>query len=267
MIEALSYTFIQNAILAGLLVSIAVGVIGTLVVVNKSVFIAGSIAHASYGGIAMALYFGIPFLLGTSIFSVFVAIIVAYFYIKQDTNMDAIIGALWAFGMAVGVVFVDLKDGYNVDLLSYLFGSILSVSRSDLMFMGILDLIIIGFVVVFYPLILAVSFDKDYAKIKGANVNLFSVVEFILIALAIVLSIKSVGLILIIALLTIPVYIAQSFNKTLKSVMITSGILSFAFILLGLILSYNLDLTSGASIILVASFVFGIFFATKRIFA
>jgi len=266
MIEALQYTFVQNAILAGVLVSIALGVIGTIVVVNKMVFIAGGIAHASYGGIGLALYFSLPFLLGAGIFSVFISIVMSFFYIKEVGRLDTIIGALWAFGMAVGIIFVDLSPGYNVDLMSYLFGSILSVPTQDLVLMLVLDLLIVGFVFFCYPIILSISYDKAYAKLQGININFFSVIKFVLIALCIVLSIRSVGLILVIALLTIPVYIVDSFSSNLAKTMFFSSILAFAFILAGLWLSYFFDLSSGACIILVACFCFLLNFLIRKMF-
>lgn len=263
MLELLEFSFIQNALIAGILVSISVGIIGTLVVANRTVFIAGGIAHASYGGIGLALYFSLPFLLSSTIFSIIIAVFTALFSIKYPERTDTFIGVMWAFGMAVGIIFVDLSSGYNVDLMSYLFGSILSVPVEDLIFMGILDVVVMLLVTLFYPTLLALSFDKEYGKVRGINVTLYTILIYILIALTIVVAIRSVGLILIIALLTIPVYITESFSNSLGKTMINSSILSLVFILLGLFLSYEYNLTSGASIILVATFSFALFFTLR----
>ncbi len=264
MLEALQYSFVQNAIVAGFLVSVAMGIIGTLVVVNKTVFVAGAIAHASYGGIGLALYFSLPFLLGTSAFAVATALVIAYFYIRQKQRLDTVIGALWAFGMAVGIIFVDLSPGYNVDLMSYLFGSILTVPAEDLAFLAVFDAGLVAFAFVFYPLILAVSYDAPYASLQGVKTHAFSAALFVLIALGIVFSIRSIGLILVIALLTVPVFIAELFSSSLARTMFYSALLSFAFVLGGLALAYAYNLTSGASIILVASGCFAVIFGARR---
>ena len=143
MLDILSYEFIQNAIIAGLLVSFAAGIIGSLIVVNRMVFLAGGIAHTSYGGIGIAVYFGLPIFLGASTFAVLAALLMAMITLNQRDKIDTFIGLIWAVGMAIGIIFVDLTPGYNVDLMSYLFGSILAVSTDDLTYMGVLLAIII----------------------------------------------------------------------------------------------------------------------------
>ena len=138
MLEVLQYDFIQNALIAGILISIAAGIIGSLVVVNKITFLTGGIAHSSYGGIGLAIYLGIPVLFGATIFAVLTAIIIAVITIKNRNRIYSIIGMMWASGMAIGIVFVDLTPGYNVDLMSYLFGSIIAVSKDDILSNNIL---------------------------------------------------------------------------------------------------------------------------------
>ncbi|WP_457606547.1 metal ABC transporter permease [Nitratifractor sp.] len=253
MIEALHYTFIQNALIAGVLVSLAAGIIGSLIVVNRMVFLAGGIAHSSYGGIGMALYFGFPIFLGASLFSVAVALLIAWFTLHQRHRTDSFIGLVWAVGMAVGVIFVDLTPGYNVDLMSYLFGSILAVSRSDLTSMALLLLVILFAVHRWYREFLAVSYDSDYAALRGIPTRMIYTSILVLAALTVVVSIKVVGLILVIALMTIPTYIAERRTKTLYGMMMLSGLLAALFTLVGLVFSYRYDLTSGACIILVAA--------------
>jgi len=253
MLDALNYEFIQNAIMAGILVSIASGIIGSLIVVNRMVFLAGGIAHTSYGGIGLAVYFGIPIFLGASLFAVGAALLISFITLKHRERTDTFIGLIWAVGMAIGILFVDMTPGYNVDLMSYLFGSILAVSQDDLWFMLALVVTIITFVTFWYRDILAVSYDSEYALLRGVHVRLFYTLILVLSALTVVIAIKIVGLILVIALLTIPIYIAEKLSNSLYSMMFLSAIVSTVFTLFGLIISYEYDITSGASIILVSA--------------
>ena len=264
MLEVLQYGFIQNALIAGILISIAAGIIGSLVVVNKITFLTGGIAHSSYGGIGLAIYLGIPVLFGATIFAVLTAIIIAVITIKNRNRIDSIIGMMWASGMAIGIVFVDLTPGYNVDLMSYLFGSIIAVSKDDILYMSFLDLFIISVIVFFYKEILAVSYDSEFASLRGINVKFFYTLILVLAGLCVVAAIKAVGLILVIALLTIPTYLAESFASKLSSMMIISSILATIFTILGLVVSYMYDISSGASIIIVAVVILAIVKIFKR---
>ncbi|MDD2905113.1 MAG: metal ABC transporter permease [Sulfurimonas sp.] len=253
MLEALSYQFVQNALIAGILVSFIAGIIGSLVVVNRMVFLVGGIAHAAYGGIGLALFTGIPIFAGTSLFAILAALFMAFITIHQRDKIDIFIGLTWAVGMAIGIIFVDLTPGYNVDLMSYLFGSILAVNQEDLYFMGGLLALILLALLFWYKDILAVSYDSEYAAIRGINVPFFYTLILILSALSVVVAIKVVGLILVIALLSIPIYIAQSLASSLLGMMFRSGVIASIFTLIGLWFSYSFNLTSGASIILVAA--------------
>jgi zinc transport system permease protein len=252
MFEALQYDFIQNAIIAGILISIAAGIIGSLVVVNKITFLTGGIAHSSYGGIGLAIYLGIPVLFGATVFAIITAIIIAILTINDKKRIDSIIGMMWASGMAIGIIFVDLTPGYNVDLMSYLFGSIIAVSSDDITYLVVLDLFIISVVSIFYKQILAVSYDSEFASLRGINVKFFYTLILILAGLCVVAAIKAVGLILVIALLTIPTFLAETFANKLSKMMIISSTLATLFTLLGLVISYLYDISSGASIIIVA---------------
>ncbi|MBL0709316.1 MAG: metal ABC transporter permease [Sulfurimonas sp.] len=265
MLEILSYEFIQNAIIAGLLVSFAAGIIGSLIVVNRMVFLAGGIAHAAYGGIGIAIFTGIPIFLGTSIFAVIAALLMALVTINQRDKIDIFIGLIWAVGMAIGIIFIDLTPGYNVDLMGYLFGSILAVNDSDLYFMGFLFVVILLVVTFKYRYILAVSYDSEYAGLSGINVKFYYTLILVLSALTIVVTMKIVGLILVIALLTIPIYIAQNISSSLYSMMIISGFIASFFTMVGLYLSYTFDLTSGASIILVSAFSLIVFMIISKL--
>jgi len=252
MIEILQYDFIQNALISGVLISITAGIIGTLVVVNKITFLTGGIAHSAYGGIGLAIFLGIPVLFGATIFALITAIFIAIITLKNRSRIDAIIGMMWASGMAIGIIFVDLTPGYNVDLMSYLFGSIIAVSNTDIVYMSLLDIFIIAIVLFFYKEILAVSYDSEFATLRGINVKFFYTLILILSALCVVAAIKAVGLILVIALLTIPTYLAEVFASKLSSMMIISTIFATIFTILGLIVSYFYDISSGASIVMVA---------------
>jgi zinc transport system permease protein len=264
LLEALSFEFIQNAIISGILVSIASGIIGSLVVVNRMVFLSGGIAHTAYGGIGLAVYFGLPIFLGASLFAIAAALFMAFITLHQRERTDTFIGLIWAVGMAVGIILIDLTPGYNVDLMSYLFGSILAVSDEDISYMGILVSIIIFITTIWYRDILAVSYDSEYAALRGINVPFFYTLILVLSALTVVIAIKVVGLILVIALLTIPIYIAEKLSNSLGKMMLLSGALSTFFTLTGLFISYQFDLTSGATIIMVSAVCLVIFLSFKK---
>jgi zinc transport system permease protein len=252
MIEALQFEFMQNALLAGLLASIICGIMGTLVVVNRIVFLSGGIAHAAFGGIGLAFFFGWHYMVGTIGFSLVAALIMASITLKARHRADTIIGVIWAVGMAIGIILLDMTPGYNVDLMSYLFGSILTVPDSDLWMMFGVGIGILGIVVYFYNDYLALSYDEEFARIRGVQVRPLYFLMISMLAVGIVMIIQVVGLILVIALLTIPPYIAEKYSKSLIKMMVLSSLLSAVFTVSGLWLSYALNLTSGASIILVA---------------
>jgi zinc transport system permease protein len=251
--EALQLEFVRNALTAGILVSVVCGVIGTLVVVNRIVFLAGGIAHAAYGGIGLAFFMGWPYLAGTVGFSLLSAGVMAAVTLKARHRSDAIVGVIWAVGMAVGVILLDLTPGYNVDLMSYLFGSILAVPASDLWQMGAMGIIVIVIVTYYYNDFLAMSYDDEFARLRNIPVTFLYCLLMGMIAITVVMIIRVVGLILVIALLTIPPFIAEKFTGSLRTMMVASSILSCLFTITGLCLSYLLNLTSGATIILVAA--------------
>jgi zinc transport system permease protein len=263
MFEALQYEFMRNALMAGLLASIICGVMGTLVVVNRMVFLSGGIAHAAFGGIGLAFYFGWPYLFGTIGFTVAAAVIMAVVIMKAKHRADTVIGVIWALGMASGIILLDLTPGYQVDLISYLFGSILTVPSSDLWIMLVVSVLITGFVAFYYQDLLALSYDEEFAQIRGVSVRVLYVSLIVVLAVAIVLIIQIVGLILVIALLTIPPFIMEKYAKSLIQMMVGSSILGAVFTMSGLWLSYVFDLTSGAAIILVAGVAFFLVYLTQ----
>lgn len=252
LIKLFEFEFMRNALMAGFLVSIACGMIGTFVVVNRIVFISGGIAHAAYGGIGMGYFFKFSPVLGAIAFSVISALGMGLVYRKTQQRADTIIGVMWAIGMAIGIIFIDLTPGYKVDLMSYLFGSILTVPPSDLILMLILNLLIGVMIILFYKELVAISFDPVFAETRNLPVDQLYLMLVVAIALTVVMVMKVVGLILVIALLTIPAAISGQFVKDLKQMMLLSSLLGIIFTTLGLGLSYFLNLTSGATIILVA---------------
>jgi len=265
LIEALQFEFMQNALIAGLLASVICGVMGTMVVVNRIVFLSGGIAHAAFGGIGLAFFFGWPYLVGTIGFSVIAALVMAIVTLKAKHRADTIIGVIWAIGMAIGILLLDLTPGYNVDLMSYLFGSILAVPDTDIWLMVGVGAVILAAVIYFYHDYLALSYDEEFAQIRGVKVKTLYILMIVLLALGIVMVIQVVGLILVIALLTIPPYIAEKFSKSLFQMMILSSMLGAFFTVSGLWFSYEFNLTSGASIILVAGIGFLISLGVERL--
>ncbi len=256
MIEALQFEFMRNAVIAGFFASLICGVIGSFVVVNRLVFLAGGIAHAAFGGIGIAFFFGIPYMLGTLGFSMIAAILMTAVVLNNKSRADTFIGILWAVGMATGIILLDMTPGYNVNLMSYLFGSILAVPDSDLWWMLGLSVITLAAGFFFYRDLLAISYDDEFARLRGVPVNLIYFLFIGLVAVSIVIIIRVVGLILVIALLTIPPYIAEKYSRSLAQMMIMSTLLAVLFNISGLWLAYTYDLTSGATIILVAAAAF-----------
>lgn len=258
MTEVLQYEFMRNALAAGLLAAVATGVVGSLVVVNRVVFISGGIAHAAYGGVGLALFFSVDPVLGAMFFGLAVALSMGAVQRLSHQRVDTLIGVMWAVGMAIGVIFVDLTPGYKADLMSFLFGSILAVPTSELVLMGLLDLVVVAFVTLYFRPLLAVSYDETFARVRNLPVAGLQLALLCLVALSVVLLMRVVGLILVIAMLTIPAAIGGLFTRSLKGMMLLAVALGAVFNVTGLGISYAADLTSGATIILVAAVVFAL---------
>jgi len=250
------FELIPNSFYASFLISIAVGIVGSLIVINKNSFIAGSIAHGSFGGIGIAFYFGFPILLSTSLFASFLAIILAIITLKMPHRSDAVIGAIWAIGMSIGIIFSQMSDSYGGGLISYLFGSILTISNEDITMMIGVDIVLIIFITFLYNQMLLISYDKEFSKVRGLNVEFLHTIFLILTSLTIVMSVRAIGLILIIAMFTIPPFIAEKFTNSLKGMIILSAILSAVFMVSGIIISFYYEISATATIILLASLAF-----------
>ena len=253
MFDFLGYGFMQNALLAGLLASIVCGIVGTLVVVRRIVSLSGSVSHSAFGGIGLGYYLGINPIHGALVFSIGSALGIGAVSKYAKEREDTVIGMFWAAGMAIGILFIGLTPGYAPDLFGYLFGSIISVPTSDLILIFLLDIFVISIVALLYKEMMAVAFDEEYSAVAGLPVKFLYYLTLILVAITIVALIRIVGIILAIALLTMPAAIAGKFTHNMKKMMALSIILSTLFITTGLWMSFVLDIESGATIILVAA--------------
>ncbi|WP_040732119.1 metal ABC transporter permease [Thiocapsa marina] len=261
------YTFLQTALLAGLFASLGCGVIGTFVVVKRIAFMAGGIAHSVLGGMGAALYFGVDPLLGALAAAVLSALLIGLVRLAWNAQEDTLIGALWAIGMAIGILFIAKTTGYTTDLMSFLFGNILLVPRRELWFMAGLDLVLLVTVMLFYRQLLAVTFDEEFARLRGVPVAFFYLLLLCLVAVTVVLLIQVVGLILVIALLTLPAAIAGHYVHSLGGMMLIATLLGGFFTSAGLALSYGPDLPAGATMILLAGSVYVVSAVLSRVLA
>lgn len=253
MIDILSLDFVQHALWASLLASLACGIVGSLVVINRQVFMAGGMAHAAYGGVGLAFFLSLPVLPCTLIFTAVAAMLMALLTLHKSLRLDGLIGIMWAAGMALGIILMDLAPGYNVDLMSYLFGSLLAVPTKDLWIMLGMDLIILTLVIFKYKEFLSLSFDPEFARSTGIAVNFLYLIMQVLVAITVVLVMRVTGLVLIVALLTIPAMLAELLTKSLGTMMILASLFCTLFCVGGLILAFYFNLTSGAAIIVVAT--------------
>jgi len=245
----LSYGFIQNALLASLMGSITAGVIGTYIVARRMVFITGGITHASFGGLGLGYFIGINPLIGAAVFGLLSGLGVEYLSKYRKIREDSVIAMIWSFGMAIGIIFIYLTPGYAPNLMSYLFGNILSVSSGDLWTMAGLMLVVLVLFVPFFRLIQYITFDEDFARTSRIPVTLFKYLLIGLVSLTAVLYIRIAGIILVLSLLTIPQNSALLFSNNLRKIIFLSIIFGFTGSVSGLIFSYTLNIPSGASII------------------
>jgi len=264
MLDALQYEFMQNALYAGLLASVACGIIGVYVVINRIVFISGGIAHASFGGIGLGYLLQMNPVHGALFFTIASALGMGLITRRTKLPEDTAIGILWAMGMAMGIIFIGLAPGYAPDLFSYLFGNILTVPNSDLILMIILDIVIVSVVIALYKEFLALSFDEEFGTVVGIPVEWLNLLLLGMIALTVVVLIRVVGIILVIALLTIPATMARQFTHDLKIMMLLSIGFGAIFTVCGLWLSYEFDVASGATIILFGGTVLLLTLLVKR---
>jgi zinc transport system permease protein len=243
------YGFIIKGLLGAIFASITAGLAGTYVVSKRMVFLSGGITHASFGGIGIGYFLGINPVLGAAVFGILSALGVEYLSVKQRIREDSAIGILWAFGMAIGIIFIYLTPGYTPNLMSYLFGSILTVSRADIIALGIMSAILILYFGIFYRTILYISFDEVFARTYSSYVDVFKYITTSLIALTIVLNIRMAGVVLVISLLTIPPNIAMLFTRVYFKIVIWSVLTGFVGTATGYAISYYAGIPVGATII------------------
>ena len=243
------YEFIIKGLLGAVFASITAGLTGTYIVSRKMVFLSGGITHASFGGIGIGYFTGINPVIGAAIFGILSALGVEYLSVRQKIREDSAIGILWAFGMATGIIFIYLTPGYSPNLMSYLFGSILTVTNADIIALGIMSLILIIYFGVFYRTILYISFDESFARTYSSYVDIFKYITTALIALTIVLNIRMAGVILVLSLLTIPPNIAMLFTQVYSRIILWSVLAGFAGTATGYVISYFAGIPVGATII------------------
>ena len=256
MIEIFAYEFMQRALVAGIIASVLCGVIGVYVILNRIVFIGGGIAHTAFGGIGLGYFLGKDPLIFAVLFSVAAALGIGAISDRSRVSEDTAIGVFWAAGMSLGIVFVSLSRGYAPDLFDYLFGNILAVSWSDVLMISFLTLTMLFLVALLYKDLLILSFDPSYGEAVGLPARELHLLLLCMVALSVVVLIKIVGIILVIALLTIPGAIGRQHAQSLKRIMTLSILLGASFVLVGLTISYQLNIPSGATIILAAAATF-----------
>ncbi len=256
--DLLRYSFFTNSLLAALLASITCGIAGTYIVARRMVFISGGITHASFGGIGIAWFLGLNPVAGAAVFSILSAIGIEFVSSRTNVREDSAIGILWSLGMALGIIFIFITPGYAPNLMSYLFGSILTVGITDLWLMAALAVFLAVFFAGFYHLILFIAFDEEYARAHKAPVQLFKYLLISLVALTIVLNIRVVGIILVISFLTIPQSTANLFTNNFRSIIFLSILIGIIGSVSGLMVSYYWNIPSGATIIFAFVLIFGI---------
>ena len=265
-------TFLRYALLTGVLAGVSCGIIGAYVVTRRITSVAGAIAHSILGGMGIARYCQVicgwewfhP-LLGAVAAALISAFVIALVRLKARQREDTIIGAVWAIGMAIGVLFIFKTPGYGDDLMSYLFGSILMVTPGELWMMACLDILVVAFGLLFYNKFLAVCFDEEFALLRGLRVDFYHILLLCLTALTVVLLVTVVGIILVIALLTLPAAAAAPFSRKLRHMMALSTLFTVLFTTSGLALSYGPDLPPGATTIVIAGAVYIVVVAASRI--
>lgn len=255
--------FLQFALLAGVLSGVACGVVGAYVVTRRITYIAAAVSHSVLGGMGAARYAQVVFgwswcepIYGAVASAILAAALIGWVSLRAREREDTVIGAIWAVGMAVGVIFIARTPGYSQDLMSYLFGNILLVSASDLWLIGLLDVVVVGLGLALYNRFLAVCFDEEFARLRGIRVEFYFLLLLCLTALTVVVLIKVVGIILVIALLTLPAATAGAFARTLLRMMFIATILCIGLTTAGLALSYSPDLPAGATTIILAGVVY-----------
>lgn len=252
--DILSYDFLTNALYACILSGVTCGVVGSYVVARRMVFLSGGITHASFGGLGMALYAGVSPVVGALGFAVLASVGIEYASRRGRMREDSVVGIIWSVGMALGALFMSLRPGYATDLTSYLFGNILLVTDADILYLALLTIFIVVCAAAMLRRLMYVVFDEEYARSQGIATSAICYVMAVVVAVTVVLSIKVMGIVLLLSLLTIPTVIANSFTKDYRRIAIASALIGVAGNIAGFVLSYEFNLPTGSCIIFMLTF-------------
>lgn len=251
--DIVAYDFLQNALIACVLSGITCGIVGSYIVARRMVFLAGGITHASFGGLGLALWAGFNPVAGALGFAALSSLGIEYASRRTNIREDSAIGIVWSVGMALGALFMSLRPGYQTDLTSYLFGNILLVDSSDIVALALLTAFIVPLAIGFLRPLFYLSFDEDYARSQAIPVSVISYVMAVVVATTIVLSIKIIGIVLLLSLLTIPTVVANSLSKDYTKIVVVASVVGVVSNILGFVLSYAYDLPTGSCIIFMLS--------------
>jgi zinc transport system permease protein len=248
--DILQYNYLSNALIACVLSGVTCGIIGTYIVARRMVFLCGGITHASFGGLGIALYLNANPILGATIFAILSALGIEWSNSRTKIRPDSAIGMVWGIGMAVGALFMTLRPGYTSgDMTNFLFGNILTVTDSDIIALAALSIVLIIGALLWHRQIMFAAFDSDFAKASGVRVKLIHYLMAVVTAITIVLSIRTMGIVLLISLLTMPVITANIISKNYKQIAPLAVLIAISAGIMGLIFSYHTDAPSGPAII------------------
>ena len=253
LLSVLQYDFMQNALMGSLLLAVMCAITGTFIVIKRLVFLSGGISHGAFAGLGAAYFLGISPMLGAMVFAVLSAVAITRGILRQSQPADATIGIFWATGMAAGVLFVFITPGYVPNLMPYLFGDILTISRQQLLWMATFSFVSLMLTALLFRQLVAVSFDDEFAHLRGLPVGIIMIIIMIMNSVAIVMMIQAVGIILVMALLTIPPLIGLALAAEIRKVMFYAFVSAVLIMVGGLILSFLLDLPSGPAIVLLGA--------------
>lgn len=256
--EILQYTFFQYALCGSFLASIACAIVGTYIVSRRLVFISGGLTHASFGGIGIGLYSGLSPVLSAAVFAVLSAFGVQWLGQRRDMREDSVIAVFWTFGMSVGIICSYLSTRFTADLSAYLFGSILTITASDLIFLFVVTGALIAGFCLFSNQVIYAAFDREFAKTRGVRVALIEYIMMFFIAVTIVACLRMVGVVLAISMLTIPQMTANLFTQNFKKIVYLSAVIGYAGCIGGLAVSYKFNIPSGATIIFVYIIIYAV---------
>ena len=248
--DLLQYEYLSNAFWACLLSGVTCGIVGTYVVCRRMVFLSGGITHSSFGGLGIAFYLGINPILGAMVFAVLSALGIEWANDRGRIREDSAIGIIWSVGMAIGVLFMSLRPGYTSgDLSNFLFGSIVTVTRTDVQALAVLTLVVTVGTLLWLRPVMYVAFDRDFARSRGIPTRVISYLMAALVAVTIVLSIRIMGIVLLISLVTMPVVIVNSLSRSYRTIALAAPLVAVAGNVAGLVVSYNFEVPPGAAII------------------